>query len=82
MSQTFSDRDQRMGSLFPHGTPPFELAEAQQATAIGQSGNRVALTLYCVIKRRVEPEPIQVKMTSAMAVQLAEQLLRASANGA
>ena len=56
-----------------------EVPKAQQATAVGQSGNLVTMTLNCVIIRGTEPEPIKVKMTSALAVQLAEQLLRAAA---
>ena len=56
-----------------------EVPKAQQATAVGQLGNLVTLTLNCVIIRGTEPEPIKVQMTSALAVQLAEQLLRAAA---
>ena len=53
-----------------------EVPKAQQATAVGQPGNLVTLTL---IIRGTAPEPIKVQMTSALAVQLAEQLLRAAA---
>jgi hypothetical protein len=53
-----------------------EVPKAQQATAVGQPGNLVTLTL---IIRGTDPEPIKVQMTSALAVQLAEQLLRAAA---
>jgi hypothetical protein len=56
-----------------------EVPKAQQATAVGQPGNLVTLTLNCVIIRGTAPEPIKVQMTSALAVQLAEQLLRAAA---
>jgi hypothetical protein len=70
----------------PGETAPFELPEAQQASVIAQSGSRVAVTLYCLVPRRdggdtqgTEPAPVRVQMTSALAVQLAEQLLRAAA---
>ena len=53
-----------------------EVPKAQQATVVGQPGNLVTLTL---IIRGTDPEPIKVQMTSALAVQLAEQLLRAAA---
>jgi hypothetical protein len=61
------------------GSSNGEVPKAQQATAVGQPGNLVTLTLNCVIIRGTEPEPIKVQMTSALAVQLAEQLLRAAA---
>jgi hypothetical protein len=68
------------------GTPKVssdgELPKAQRATAVAKSGNLVALTLDCVIIRGTEPEPVKVQMTSAMAVELAEQLLRAAAKSA
>jgi hypothetical protein len=56
-----------------------ELPEAQHVSVTAQSGSLVTLTLNCVIIRGTEPEPIKVQMTSALAVQLAEQLLRAAA---
>ena len=62
--------------VFAEGSSNGELPEAQQATAVGQPGNLVTLTL---IIRGTDPEPIKVQMTSALAVQLAEQLLRAAA---
>jgi len=65
--------------VFAGGTLNGELPKAQQASAVGQPGNLVTLTLNCVIIRGTEPEPIKVQMTSALAVQLAEQLLRAAA---
>jgi hypothetical protein len=75
-----ADKGSPMASeVFAEGSSNGELPEAQQATAVGQSGNLVTMTLNCVIIRGTEPEPIKVKMTSALAVQLAEQLLRAAA---
>jgi hypothetical protein len=56
-----------------------KLPEAQHVSVTAQSGSLVTLTLNCVIIRGTEPEPIKVQMTSALAVQLAEQLLRAAA---
>ena len=51
-------------SAAPEPPPPEEV----QPTSVGMS--------FTVVS---EPEPIKVQMTSALAVQLAEQLLRAAA---
>ena len=72
--------------VFVEGEPPFRL-EAELATAFGHADNGVTLTLHCFLPRREggtairgsKPEPLKVQITSAMAVQLAEQLLRAAA---
>ena len=66
----------------PKGSPNGELPKAQRATAVGEPGNLVTLTLDCVIIRGTEPEPVKVQMTSALAIELAEQLLRAAAKSA
>jgi hypothetical protein len=74
------------GEVFVEGEPPFKL-EAELATAYGHGANHVTLTLLCHLPRREggttirgsKPEPLKVGITSAMAVQLAEQLLRAAA---
>jgi len=72
--------------VFVEGEPPFRL-EAELATAFGHGANCVNLTLHCLLPRckggttirGSKPEPLKVQLTSALAVQFAEQLLRAAA---
>jgi hypothetical protein len=70
------------------GPGPFHLPLVQLASAVGVPNSGVTATIYCLASKRVrgvevrrgkEPESICFHLTSALARDLADQLLRAAA---
>jgi hypothetical protein len=74
------DNNKNSNNITFHGSGPFHLNLAQDATAraVGHENNGVTITFRSILDGcGPEPKPVSVQLTNAVALKLAEEIGRA-----